>query len=357
MKNSKLSVLIGTIVLLMAMPAFAAGEFRPPNDGYDWIQLTSGEWLKGEFIGLFYEEVEFDSEVLEDLTIDWDDVAQVVSARKFGISIDGGDTMTGSLRFDADRVIVSNASGEREIQREDLIGISLLAEREIDRWEAKVSLGLNARKGNTEFVEQNAIASFERRTPISRATIDYVGSFNETEGVLVADNHRVMGVLDRFSRSKLFWRPVNIQYYRDEFQNIRHQGTLATGLGYELWDTKKTDWYVYFSAGANYLERVSVEEGQPESTRSPSYTVGTDFETDLTSWIEYFFTYRVSFLDDESGKRQHHLVTTLSTDLIRDIDFDVSLIWDRTELPQPASDGTIPEKDDYRLAVGIGFEF
>lgn len=357
MKNKKLSVLIGAISLFVSMPVLAADEFRPPNDGYDWIQLTSGEWLKGEFIGLFNDEVEFDSEVLDDLTIDWEDVAQIVSAREFGISIDGGDLFTGSLRFDAERIIVSTSSGEQEIERKDLIGISLSAEREIDRWEAKMSLGLNARKGNAEFVEQNTVASLERRTPISRATIGYVGSFNETEGVRVADNHRVTGVLDRFSRSKLFWRPVNIQYYRDEFQNIKHQGTLATGLGYELRDTKKTDWYVYASAGVNYLERVSVEPGQPENRRSPSYTLGTDFETDLTSWIEYLFTYRVSFLDDESGKRQHHLVTTLSTDLIRDIDFDVSLIWDRTELPQPASDGTIPEKDDYRLAVGIGFEF
>ena len=357
MKNAFINALAGAIGLLVAMPAFAADEFRPPTDGYDWIQLTSGEWLKGEFIGLFNDEVDFDSEVLDDLIIDWEDVQQIVSAVEFGVSIDGGDMFTGTLRFDADRIIVSTATGEQEIQRDDLIGISLSAEREIDRWEAKVSLGINARQGNTQFVEQNALASFERRTPISRATIDYVGSFNETEGVLVADNHRVTGVVDRLGRSKLFWRPINIQYYRDEFQNIRHQGTLATGLGYELWDTKKTDWYVYFSAGVNYLERVSVEPGQPESTKSPSYTVGTDFETDLTSWIEYLFTYRVSFLDDESGKRQHHLVTTLSTDLIRDIDFDVSLIWDRTELPQPASDGTIPEQDDYRLAIGIGFEF
>lgn len=350
-------MLTGAIGLLVAMQVFATDEFRPPNDGYDWIQLTSGEWLKGELIGLFNEEVEFDSEVLDDLTIDWEDVKQIVSAREFGVSIDGGDTMTGSLRFDADRIVVSTAIGEQEIQREDLIGISLSAEREIDRWEAKVSLGLNARQGNAQFIEQNTVASLERRTPISRATIDYVGSFNETEGVRVADNQRVTGVLDRFTRSKLFWRPIDIQYYRDEFQNIRHQGTLATGLGYELLDSKKTDWYVYVSAGTNYLERVSVEPGQPESTRSPRYTLGTDFETDLTSWIEYLFSYNVAFLDDESGKRQHHLITTLSTDLIRDIDLDVSLIWDRTELPQPASDGTIPERDDFRLAVGVGFEF
>ena len=29
----------------------------PPPDEFDWIQLTSGEWLKGELIGLFNDEV------------------------------------------------------------------------------------------------------------------------------------------------------------------------------------------------------------------------------------------------------------------------------------------------------------
>jgi hypothetical protein len=65
----------------------------------------------------------------------------------------------------------------------------------------------------------------------------------------------------------------------------------------------------------------------------------------------------MTFLDEASGERQHHLLTTLSTDLIGDIDFDVSFIWDRTEKPQPAADGTIPKPDDFRMNVAIGFDF
>ncbi|MBT8108704.1 MAG: hypothetical protein KJP17_10740, partial [Gammaproteobacteria bacterium] len=168
MKNTTLSMLTSAIGLLATLPAFANAEFSPPDDGHDWIQLTSGEWLKGELIGLFNDEVEFDSEVLDDLTIDWEDVAQIVSAREYGINLDGKDTLIGTLHFDADRIIVSTAAAEQEVDREELIGISLSAEREIDRWEANVSVGLNARQGNTEFIEQSTVASLERRTPVSR---------------------------------------------------------------------------------------------------------------------------------------------------------------------------------------------
>ena len=31
----------------------------PPPDKFDWIQLTSDEWLKGEFIALYDDALEF----------------------------------------------------------------------------------------------------------------------------------------------------------------------------------------------------------------------------------------------------------------------------------------------------------
>jgi len=35
----------------------------------------------------------------------------------------------------------------------------------------------------------------------------------------------------------------------------------------------------------------------------------------------------------------------------------VSFVWDRTESPPPDATGTIPKKDDFRLMVGVSFEF
>ena len=46
-----------------------------------------------------------------------------------------------------------------------------------------------------------------------------------------------------------------------------------------------------------------------------------------------------------------------STDLIGDLDLDVSLVWDRTQKPQTRADGTVPEKDDFRLIFGLAYEF
>jgi hypothetical protein len=65
----------------------------------------------------------------------------------------------------------------------------------------------------------------------------------------------------------------------------------------------------------------------------------------------------MTFLDEDSSLYQHNIVTTLSTDLIRNIDLDVGFIWERTAKPQERADGTFPEKDDFRLLVSIDYEF
>lgn len=334
------------------------GDFVPPDDGYDWLRLTSGEWLKGEIIGLFNEKVEFDSDILDELTIDGEDVSRVYSPRTFGVSIRGFEPVSGEIRVNERSVIVVLADGrERVFARDQLVAVTVSAERERDRWSGDMTLGINARQGNTQFIEYNMRAGAERRTELSRTFLDYIGNFNETEGERVANNHRVSLALDRFSGSRFFWRPLTGQYFRDPFQNIEHQLTLETGFGYEIFGTSETDWEVFAAAGGNWVRRDSVEAGKSRDQTSPSVTLGTDFETELTSWIDYLFQFQMTFLDEESGTYQHHLVTTLSTDLVGDVDFDVSLVWDRTEAPPPSADGTVPKQDDFRLTVGVGLDF
>lgn len=335
----------------------SSAEFVPPDDGYDWLQLVSGEWLRGELIGAFGDEVEFDSDILDELEIDAEDIDQFYSPRVFGVSIRGRAVITGRVHVKAEAVIVRVGEETLEFSRDELVAIAASAERERDRWSGDIGLGVNVRQGNTEFVEYNMIAGIERRTAQSRTFVDYIGNFNETAGVEVTNNHRVNGVLDRFSGSRLFWRPVVFQYFRDPFQNIEHQGTLETGMGYELTDTSRTEWDLFAAVGVNYVERVSVEPGQQSNSTSPALSIGTDFDTELTSWMDYLFSFTATFLDEESGSYQHHLLTTLSSDLAGNFDVDISFVWDRTENPPPLADGTLPERDDYRLLVGISYEF
>ena len=90
---------------------------------------------------------------------------------------------------------------------------------------------------------------------------------------------------------------------------------------------------------------------------SPVGTFGSDLTVELTPWIDYELLINMTFLNEQSGLYQHHIVSTLSTGLVGDIDLDVGSIWERAEKPQERANGTFPEKDDFRLLVSIDYEF
>ena len=67
-------------------------SFEPPaDDKFDWIQLESDEWLKGEIITLYNFVLEFDSDELGVLKIDWDDVRRLRSAGHISLQVENRD--------------------------------------------------------------------------------------------------------------------------------------------------------------------------------------------------------------------------------------------------------------------------
>ena len=334
-----------------------ADGFIPPPGDYTWIQLTSDEWLKGEAISLYDETLTFDSDKLGELHLDLEDVRHLIGYGSFEVTLLGRAPIDGELRIRDQQILITAAGVTYQRPLADVIAITRSSEREVDRWSGDIAFGLNVARGNTDIALSNLSAGFQRRTPVSRLTLDYLGSINETDGERIANSHRAYMGLDRFSGGRFFWRPIGVQYYQDAFQNIRHQATADTGFGYQLIDSPRLDWDIQGGVGANYLRNVSVADGEPDDEVSPVATLGSDLTFELTSSIDYELFINMTFLNEESGSYQHHIVSTLSTDVIGDVDMDISFIWDRTEQPQERTDGTTPDPDDYRLLISIGYDF
>ena len=353
------------VAMALVPQVFAASEiegssweaFAPPADEFDWIQLTSREWLKGDIKTFFEEELEFDSDHFGVIKIDFDDVKRLRSYRYQAIRIDNDDPIVGRVDVTETQVIVTVDQQKQVFDRSRMVAITDPVEREIDRWSGDVALGVNIRSGNTDLVESSLLAHAERRTLTSRITLDYIGNINETERVEVANNHRFNGSYDLLSTRSFFWRPLSGQYYRDKFQNIDHQATIETGLGFNAIDNARTELLFAGGIGVNFLRNNSVAAGEDDTHQSPAVSFTMDFETELTSWMDYVFAFQGRVVDEQSGTYQQHLLTTLSTDLIGDFDLDVSFVWDRIQDPQPRADGSIPEQDDFRLIIGLGYEF
>ena len=90
------------------MPAAPEGL---PSD-FDWIRLPSDEWLKGEIISMYDGELEFDSDELDDLTFDFDDIKEIRTSRVVQVGFEKRDPAIGRMHMDSNTVRIIGEAGE-----------------------------------------------------------------------------------------------------------------------------------------------------------------------------------------------------------------------------------------------------
>jgi len=352
-------------VLLLAQ-ASTESELRkawesasPPTDTFDWVQTTSGEWLKGELKVLYSGSLEFDSDEFGLQTLDWDDVAQFhgngTERIRFGTP-EGIVTVDGRVTVTIDKIIVDTDEGTKEFDRNQLISIAPGARTEWDNWSAKISLGLNLSSGNTEQTDFTSTINIKRRTPENRVEIDYLGNFSTTRDLETVNNHRLNIFFDVFATREYFWRPIFAEYYRDPFQNIDYRTTIGAGAGYHIIDTPVTTWDVFGGPGYRATRYVSVQPGDSQKATTPALVASTSYDTALTKTVDFNAQYNISVVNKESGSFTHHAIAKFEIELTDIFDFDVAVIWDRTQDPQARSDGSVPKQDDIQLLLTLGVD-
>jgi len=329
----------------------------PTATDFDWIQLVSGEWLKGEIKGLYKDSLEFDSDKLDLLTLDWEDIKYVETHIPGSAFIEGHGTVYGYFEINKTRIIVTNGGETKEYDRSRLVSFITGGEEELDYWSAKLTLGLIVRSGNTDQVDYNAKANIKRQTAFSRFIMDYIGNISNTQDVETINNHRLTGTHDIFKTRQFFWRPIFAEYYRDPFSNIDAKITVGTGGGYTIIDTKRTNWDISGGPAYQATRFVSVQAGENIEETTPAIVVGTNYDIELTKKLDFIFNYSTTWGNEASGGYTHHIVTSFESEITGSFDFDISFVWDHISNPTAADDGTIPLKDDYRTTLGISYEF
>lgn len=338
--------------------------FVPPVDNeFDWLQLTSGEWLKGEFKVMYDYTVEFGSYELDLQKFDFDDVKQLRTRAMTTVLVKGEDdhndmkTLYGMLFIKGDQVVLRRSEYEVNIQRDRVLAIAGGQQREKRYWSGMASVGLNARGGNTETEDITFQVNLKRRTVQNRSNIDFLANHSSTDSDETVNNQRLSGNHDRFLTARIYWRAVDAEYYRDPFSNIAGQYSGGTGIGYDIIHSSRTEWGIGSGVGFQEMRFDSVQPGEDKSSSSFFLTAGTGIEHNLTGDIDLIYDYSMRWLNDDNGKYTHHMVATISFDVIGGLGLDISGIWDRIEEPQPDSNDELPEKDDYQLIVSLAYNF
>jgi hypothetical protein len=329
----------------------------PPEDSFDWIQLNTGEWLKGRIKAMQDRQLEFYSEKLSDLTFDWKDIRQVRSPRTIDVLFVDGEKVSGSVAVTPDHVTVGGAAPV-VLARNQLQSLTPGGGKERDYWSADLSFGLSLQTGNTRAVSYNAQVDLQRRTPATRLSLDYIGNFSRVNASESANNNRVNGEFDLWLSRRFYLVLPSAEYYSDPFQNLAHRVTVGVGVGYDLIDRPGLEWNVTTGPAYQTAWFESSQPGEPTEKATAALQFGSRFKWDLTPRIKWTLEYRGQYTSKEVGETTHHGQSTFSIDLRnKRYTLDVSGIWDRISNPKIGSDGVQPRPDDFRLIVGLGVHF
>ncbi|GAA0812228.1 hypothetical protein GCM10009111_05900 [Colwellia asteriadis] len=330
---------------------------------FDWVKLTSNEWLKGDIISMYDEELEFDSDKLDSQTIDWEDVSELRSKHWQSIRLVDGTIVDGYLMMKEGQVSIESNGTVKHYKLNDILSIAGSSKNEGDLWDGYANLGFNLRRGNTVQLDYTFKAGVQRRSSSGRFQTDYTANYSKYKDKetnvdnITANSHRLTSTYDWFFDPKVYFRAVDFELLSDEFLNIDYRIRYGIAMGYHLIDSSTISWDI--NAGPSYQVTYfkEVQAGESRSDTSLGLTLGTDFSYEITSDIDYDFSYDIQIVSEDSGKYIHHVETGIEIDLTNDFDLDLTFYVDRTQKPKADAGGVLPEQNDYRLVVSLGYDF
>jgi Protein of unknown function, DUF481 len=349
-----------TIVAVATNAPTNTASWTPPGvgtDGSDWVQLKSGEWLKGDLKYIQNKEVEFDSDELDQQTLKLKDVSKVYTAHRVFTQFEDQPPLYGTVVISNELVIVNGAES-LALHRDLLMGITPSGGRTgIRDWSGYFNLGLSLQSGNNSQTAIVTSAELARRTPSTTLIIDYLGNYSQVNDVESANNDRVNVTYDVRLNHDWFVRPAQLEYYHDSLANISYRLTAGVGAGYYIFDHTGLEWMVSAGPSFQYTKFATVETNQADSISAPAAVFNSNFKADITDRLTFIQSWQSTFTKKEAGQYNHHSVSTLEFEIKRHLDLDVSFIWDYLQNPQARSDGEIPQNSDYYLTVGFGVRF
>ena len=329
------------------------------NQKFDWLKLTSDEWLKGSIITMYDDELEFDSDKFGQISFDWEDVSELRSRYDKQIRLADGRVVQGFLIVKDGHLSIISGGTEQHFPLDDLLSITSAADSRRNLWTFNIGAGLNLYRGNTNQLDYTTTASTQRSTPYSRFKIDFIASYSKAENVsaesITIESRRLTSSLDWFYTTKIFFRVLDYESFSDSQQNIKYRNTLGVSIGYHIINNKRLLWDT--TLGPSYQKTTYTSEIATDSEDSAAAAFSTSIEYKISSKIDYTLDYQLQFVSEESGKRNHHFQTGFEFDFTHNFDIDLTFYLDRVEKPLITTDEITPEKNDYRLVLSVKYKY
>lgn len=331
--------------LVLACLTLTATMFMPAPASADVLYLKGGDRLTGKVVNMDSGKLCFTTSYAGKLTINWSEVARLVTDKPLTLETTEGQEITGKAEEATDgRIKLDNGrflplSQVASINPEDLEPFKL---------SGQVNLGVDVSRGNTNkmTVDTNGRVITTWGT-INRAVGGFEVHRAESKGKDTTDN--TLGYLEynRFVSDKWYWL-ANLRGSQDTFKNIEYQSMAGAGMGYQVWRGKLTN--LSFELGPNYVYQEDTA-GISQDWFAIRWQIGYD---------RWFFSRSVQFYHRQEGfmavddannwiwntRQGLNFPTVLGFVLTAAYNFDYD------NQPEPGK-----SKTDTRFIISLGYQF
>lgn len=340
-----------------------ADEGPPPaqakieiDDGATWIQLTSGEWLRGSLVRIRRGDLTFQSDKVGEQTFGLNAVERIVGAGHSVVLTEDGRSFEGEVDADATSLWIA-AEKTIRIPRAELLSVLAVENSGRSNWSGGISLGATFRTGNTDQADYTILSRVLRESAKTRWSSRYVGAISSVNDAETANNHRLNSRFDIYLTRRAFLTAPGVEVYRDRFQNIGLRATPSVALGYQLLDRGDHRCSLSIGPALRYQRLDSEPAGDDAEETTAAGVLSTEYSWDVSSSVDLRLGYDLTVPIPDLEEYNHHLLVSLAVDLPGDLDLDFAFIWDRVNEPLLDGEGARPQPDDFRTTIGLGWSF
>jgi len=317
----------------------------------DVVIFVNGDRLTGEVKSLERGKLRFKTAATDTISIEWDDVAHLTSNQNIQVETEEGERFLGQLlgNSSTQQIIVGTASGGETLEMADVVFMTPIEEKGIERFDGEVTAGYNFAKAS-EVTQAQFGLELEARTETRIYGLDISSVSSDSEDNSSSQRHSLDLTYKRLRKNRWFTGGI-LRLDRNDELGLDLRTSLGVGGGRYL---RQTNSSTLSLVGGLQLSRENVSgDLDDEDTLEGFASLAWDWFRYDTPELDFSTELEIIPNLTDTGRVRAELDISMKWEMIED------LFWELSFYDSFDSEPVVPgaEKNDYGVVTSLGWEF
>ena len=321
------------------------------RDKTDIVWLSNGDRITGEIKQLERGRLKLKTDSMGELSIEWNDIVKIESPYEFQFERSDGTRVTGTIEETPEkkRVSVKTDKANVEFAHENLVRMSQIEDRFLDRLKGSLSFGYSFTKAS-KVAQGNLGFQLKHRTEIRALTAEGNTIITTDQANETTQRSNLRFGLTRFWKDRFFSAFIFGLERNDEL-GLKLRTSAGAGVGRYLVQTN----YSELSAVGGLLVTNEALASDVSSKQNLEGLLGLEYARYIFDDPQLNLNSRISLFPGitDSGRNRAQLDVSLRWEVFKDLFWDLSYYNSYDSNPPSGSEST----NDYGIVSSLGWSF